>query len=160
MNINDAFPSKYIRASDLNGAPMVLTMSGCQEEVVDTQSGKKKPILYFQENDISPLALNKTNAGMIAAIYGPETQGWMGHQIELFPSMTEFQGQPTSCIRVRQPQQLQQPQQPTQPTQPVPPRPEPIVNPQPYNTAPATAAQAPLGPTPPPIGTPAPLVDT
>jgi hypothetical protein len=128
MNINDAFSSDYIKHGDLRGQPHVLTMS--RIEIKEFDDGDK-PCLHFS-NSKKPLLLNKTNSNIIADIFGPETNGWMGQQIELYPAKTEFKGQMTDCIRVRavmRGSDLSQPQQPA-PSPAIAPDPEPAGEPE------------------------------
>ena len=39
MNINDAYPSKYIKEADLQGKPRVLTVARVSVESLDQSSG-------------------------------------------------------------------------------------------------------------------------
>jgi hypothetical protein len=98
MNINGVFPSKYLKAAELNGRSYKLTISAFSIE--DAGDGERKPVIHFQGAE-KGLMLNKTNAFEIAAAYGEETDAWMGRQIEVFPSTTQYQGRVTPCIRVR-----------------------------------------------------------
>lgn len=99
-NINDAFPSKYLRASDLKGQQPVVTMSAVKFEAVG-QSRDMKAVLYFEGKD-KGVVLNKTNANKITEIVGSAlTEDWRGHQIRLYPSVTTFQGEEVECIRVK-----------------------------------------------------------
>ena len=108
MNINGAFPSDYLQASDLQGRPVTVTMGRVEMGKVGDDH---KPILHFQGTD-KTLVLNKTNANSIATVYGDETDNWFGQQIEVYPSETDFQGRRVPCIRIRGPQrQMAQPQQ-------------------------------------------------
>ena len=97
MNTNDMFPSNYIKASDMQGQARRLIMDHVESEEIGEDI---KPILYFQGAK-KGLVLNKTNANLIASTYGPETDGWTGKEIELFPTQTEFKGQTVDCLRVR-----------------------------------------------------------
>ena len=99
MNINSAFPSKYLRAVDLAGQDRTLVMRGVKMEAPG-DDGDEKPVLYFEGEDRG-LVLNKTNANTIVGLYGAETKKWAGKGITLFPSQTEFQGKSVACIRVR-----------------------------------------------------------
>ena len=98
MNINDAFPSKYISAGDLHDQPVTVTISRCVFEKM--RDGKTVPVIYFQGTERG-LALNKTNGMSVASLHGPETNGWTGKKIQLYPTMTEWQGKPTTCIRIQ-----------------------------------------------------------
>ena len=103
MNINDQFPSKWLKASDLQGDTPV-TMSHITTETV---SDDQLPVLYFQGAQ-KGLVLNKTNANSISSVYGPETDGWMGKQMVLVSAWTDYQGQRVACIRLNPPQQQMQ----------------------------------------------------
>ena len=79
MNIHDLFPSKYIKASDLNGQDLDLVI---EEVVLETVGGEELPIVYF-EGAQKILVLKPTNGRTIASIYGPETDNWIGQSITL-----------------------------------------------------------------------------
>jgi hypothetical protein len=108
MKMSDAFPSNYLRAADLNGSTVAVTIATVKMEDI---GGDHKPVVYFSGKE-KGLVLNKTNGQMIAYQYGDETDNWTGAQIELYPTMTSFQGKPVEAIRVnvRPPQQRQAPQ--------------------------------------------------
>lgn len=96
MNINSAFPSTYLKADDLQGKRVAVTMDRVQMEDV---GGDHKPVLYFVGKDRG-LVLNKTNASIIAEMYGAETDNWLGKKITLYPARVEFQGRIVTAIRV------------------------------------------------------------
>lgn len=102
MNINEAFPSKYIRAMDLKGRVANVKIRDVVYEEVG--SGDSKPVIYFEGKE-KGLILNKTNGMSIAAEYGPETDGWIGATIELFSMKVPFNGQQVDSIRMRFPRQ-------------------------------------------------------
>ena len=47
------------------------------------------------------LVLNKTNAAAIAKTHGDDSDEWIGQAIELYPAVTQFNGNTVDCIRVR-----------------------------------------------------------
>ncbi len=100
MNIDVAFPSKWVRAIDLKGRDVTVTIARCLEEEV-AREGSTQPVLYFHGAE-KGLVLNKTNANTIADGLGPETDSWIGAQITLYPTKTDFQGKRVDCIRVRE----------------------------------------------------------
>lgn len=100
MNINDAFPSNYLRASDLQGRTVTVTISGC--EMTTFQDGSSKPALSFQNKD-KGMVLNKTNSQMIADSYGPDTDTWIGKPIELFSMRVQGPNGMTDGLRVKIP---------------------------------------------------------
>ena len=63
MNINDAFPSKYLKASDLQGRNHSVTIANVVTE--DIGKGEEKLIIYFQGHK-KGMVLNKTNANNLA----------------------------------------------------------------------------------------------
>ncbi len=97
--VTEAFPSKYLKASDLKGRTVKVKI----DKVVFEEIGQKKdskPIVYFAGTD-KGLVLNKTNATEIAAVHGDEMDAWSGKEIELFSQMVPFQSQNVAAIRVR-----------------------------------------------------------
>ncbi len=123
VNINDLYPSKYLKASDLHDKTVVVTIARVVTEIVDTRKNEQKPIVYFTTASGKPvdrgLVLNKTNANQIAFLFGPDTDEWIGKTIEMFPARVEFQGKMVEAIRVRPVSARAKPQQRQQPTGPV-----------------------------------------
>ena len=97
MDINAAFPSNYLKAADLQGRSIPVTISRVD---VETVGDDRKPIVYFQGKE-KGLVLNKTNATTIAMLYGQETDNWSGAAIKIFPTQVDFQGRQVAAIRVR-----------------------------------------------------------
>jgi hypothetical protein len=99
VNIEEAFPSKYLKAADLQGQSVVAKMATVrQEKVGDDQ----KIILYFVGKE-KGVVLNKTNKNTIVGLYGTETDEWTGQPIEMFAALVDFQGKQTEAIRFRAP---------------------------------------------------------
>ena len=100
MNINQAFPSKYLKASDLNDQTVNVVIADIKIEQVG-QDRDTKPVAYFK-GKTKGLVLNKTNSRKIASIAGsPETDDWVGVEVAIFPTETEFAGESVECIRVK-----------------------------------------------------------
>ena len=97
MNIDSAFPSTYLKASDLGGKTPRVVMSHIKMEDL---GGDHKPVLYFKGHE-KGLVLNRTNSNNIAATYGTETDNWPGKEIWLYQTMVDFQGRSVDAIRVR-----------------------------------------------------------
>lgn len=96
MKMSDAFPSKYLKCSDLQGRTVTATISHTEMESVGDDN---KPVLYFKGKE-KGLVLNKTNAGVIADMYGDDSDGWQGKGISLRPTRVDFQGKRVDAIRV------------------------------------------------------------
>lgn len=104
MNVNDAFPSKTLKAADLGNNLITVTISHVDVEAMGRgKDAETKPVVYFA-GKTKGLVLNKTNAKRIVEITGsPDTDHWKGHQITLYATETEFQGETVDCIRVKPP---------------------------------------------------------
>ncbi len=99
MNINDVFPSKYLKAADLQGHEPTVIISRCEVEAIGDQ---RKLVLYFQGKE-KGMICNRTNADRIAFLYSPDTDGWIGKPIILFTDMVSFQGKTMQALRVKPP---------------------------------------------------------
>jgi hypothetical protein len=99
-NINDAFPSNYLKASDLAGQQPIVTIDRVEFEAVGREK-EMKPILYFAGKE-KGVVLNKTNAKNIANLVGSfETGDWAGFKIRLYSTHVEFQGETVEAIRIK-----------------------------------------------------------
>ena len=99
MKISAAFPGQYIKAADLQDKAVRVQMDRIAIEDI---GGDQKPVLYFVGKE-KGMVLNKTNANNISHAYGDDTDNWAGQEIELFPTMVDFQGRSVEAIRVRMP---------------------------------------------------------
>ena len=118
---DEVFPSKYLKASDLNGKPVTVTIESATLETLKTLEGKEqtKTVLYFKGAK-KALPLNATNWDAVAAATGEDdTDRWPGHAIEIYPTTTTMQGKTVDCIRIRPPAQRELPK--AKPPAPKPP---------------------------------------
>jgi hypothetical protein len=98
------FPSRYLKAEDLEGMPVGLTIEKAVTEMLkDYNTGKMqaKTVVYFEETDKILVLSSKTNWTSIEEIAGPDSDDWAGAKIELYPTETEVKGKMTPCIRIR-----------------------------------------------------------
>jgi hypothetical protein len=103
MNINDAFPSKYIKSDDLQGEQIPVTMERVEMELVGMgRDQEHKAILYFKGRK-KGLVLNATNKNIIKEKYGPDTDLWGGGKLILYTTETSFQGKIMMGLRVKHP---------------------------------------------------------
>jgi hypothetical protein len=89
MNINEAFPSKYLKASDLQGGTVTVKIDRVEMEMMGDD---RKMVVYFQGKQ-KGLVTNKTNANNIAALYGDDTDDWTRSEIMLVRGDGGFPGQ-------------------------------------------------------------------
>lgn len=101
MQIDQAFPSKYISAKDLNGRPVQLTIKNVAVELVGQgEDQDSRPVMYFTETQ-KGFVLNRTNANMISEDLGGETNNWAGQKLELFPARVPFGAKIVDAVRVK-----------------------------------------------------------
>jgi hypothetical protein len=107
----DAFPSKYLKATDLGDGPTVVTIKLAELERIKGFDGKEQPkvVCYFAKK-YKPLILNRTNFDAITDIADSgETDDWVGTRIELYATPVTFNGKTADSIRVRKPGAEQKP---------------------------------------------------
>lgn len=154
MDIFNAFPSKFLKAADLQGQRVVVYIKSVEMEDLGDD---RRPVIYFHKKD-KGLVLNKTNATEIADRYGPQTEGWINQPIELYAARVEFQGKKMEGLRVNAFIQPQQPQQPAAPAHYQPhPQTQAPQPPQMPHYAPPPPQMHPANPPPPPADHQAPI---
>lgn len=99
MKLNEVFPSKYVKAEDLQGREVPVVISNV---IMEKLGDDTKLVLHFQ-NRSKGMVCNKTNAGRIAYMYGDDTDSWIGKEIILASEFVEFQGKTVKGLRVRPP---------------------------------------------------------
>lgn len=103
MKFSEMYPSKYLKAADLNGnaVKVIIERIELQDVVGQGKEQDYKYVLFFQGKQ-KGLVLNKTNARAITDAY-EDTEAWPGKELEVYPDRTSFQGNMVDCIRVRIP---------------------------------------------------------
>jgi hypothetical protein len=95
--IDQLYPSRFLRAADLDGKPLRVTIASLKRDDV---GGEQKVVLSFTDGS-KDLILNKTNARAIAKALGDETGAWAGKAIVLVPTQVDFRGDMVDANRVR-----------------------------------------------------------
>lgn len=107
INMNEAFPSKWLKADDIDRETIVTIANVTMETIGDDE---RKPVVWFAGYD-KGMVLNKTNANNVSGCYGPDTDAWVGKPMALTTAMVDFQGRSTRALRLypppRQPGQMQ-----------------------------------------------------
>lgn len=100
MDFDNLFPSRFLKATDLEGSEKPMTISGVSiEDLVD---GTRKPAISFQETD-RLLVLNKTNGLALATGFGKNTDQWIGKRVILFSTPVSFQNKLVDALRIKIP---------------------------------------------------------
>ncbi len=120
MKLAELYPSKWLKAADLEGQQRLVTIEAVKLETVE--DGKPpKPVIALR-GLTQGLVLNKVNATTLAGFLGDDTDHWPGQRIVIFPTQATFKAELVDCIRVRQPKPQPAPAAPRPPA-PVPQRP-------------------------------------
>jgi len=132
VNINSAFPSDYLRATDIPaGRRVTVTIQGVSiVKIGDDQ----RPVVHFHGKQ-KGLVLNKTNANMIIEIAkSDETDDWIGMSFCLYSTKVDFQGRRVDALRIDYPAGHANGQQRAVPR--MPPAPPPALPPEAYDPDP------------------------
>jgi hypothetical protein len=105
MDVDLMFPSRFIKAADLQGHEVTLTIEGSNLDELEGDGGKKTKGIVSFVGKKKKWVLNRTNAMCLKAMWGRETEKWNGHKVTLYP--TTFNDEP--CIRVKGSPELEKP---------------------------------------------------
>ncbi len=101
-NLNDLFPSKWLKAFDLQGSEPVVKIARVELAAMGN-TRELKPVVFFQ-GKTKGLRLNKTMALFIAALAGSEeTDRWIGLTVQLYGTTATFGDQTYPVVRVKAP---------------------------------------------------------
>lgn len=103
MKKSDVFPSRFLKASDLNGDPITLTIASAGYETLKNYKGndEQKLVIGFLKTK-KHLVVNVTNWDAIVDATGQaDSDDWIGHKIEVYPSEAQVGAEMKPCIRVR-----------------------------------------------------------
>jgi hypothetical protein len=104
MRRNDVFPSKYLKAEDIKGREVKVTINYVEMEEMPDGKKTEKPVVYFKGKE-KGVVLNSGNWDILEDAFG-DSDDWPGKQITLYTERTRKpDGTPTDGIRVRVPPQ-------------------------------------------------------
>lgn len=104
MKKAEAFPSRFISSGDITDPVMVTIESLVKEEITGEKGPEEVIVMYFRDKK-KGFILKPTNWNTIEAVYGDDSDLWLGKQIILYfdPNIT-FGRKRTGGIRVRMPE--------------------------------------------------------
>lgn len=111
MKFSDMYHSDRIYAADFKGREVTLTFKKIVMEVLGkgSPSEEELPVWYFDETE-KRMPANKTNGVCARALFGDESDDWIGHRITLFPTKdTSGLSDDGLCIRVKGSPELERP---------------------------------------------------
>jgi len=95
------FDRDYIGTWDLMGKDVTKTIARVEaKKLRNKNAANTKPVIFFK-GAAKGFALNKTNGKTIAAMYGTNTDEWIGKAITIYATTTTFGSDTVECIRVR-----------------------------------------------------------
>lgn len=101
MNAALLTPSKFIKAAEFSGRDVTLTIKSIviEELEKDNKTKERKGIVYFEKTP-KGWVLNATNVKCLIALWGQETDAWVGKRVTLYPEANDM-SETGVAIRVR-----------------------------------------------------------
>jgi hypothetical protein len=97
MELASIFPSRFLKASDLQGKEHRMKIQSAKPERLGDQT---KVVLTFV-NRSKEMVANKTNCGTIAEAFGTDIDDWAGGEIIIFAATVSGPNGLTQGIRCR-----------------------------------------------------------
>ena len=98
--LSELYPSKWLKAVDLNGADMCVGIHGLGKKEVG-QDQEERVVIEWIDKDVKPMILNKENATTIGKLYGEDTSKWRAREVLLYETTVSAFGKTHNVIRVR-----------------------------------------------------------
>ena len=104
MKRDDVFPSKYLKAADLNGRPVTVTIKGAPYETLKNPEGKEqgKTVLYFVRGK-KGAALKYRELGQRRRDLRRRHRRLAGPPDRIYSTVTQMGPKTVPCIRIRRP---------------------------------------------------------
>lgn len=103
LTFDQLFPGRFIKAGEMHGKDVTLTIKTVYRDMLEGNDGieKAQAIISLVETP-REWALNKTNALRLRAMFGDDTDAWVGRRVTLFPE-PDSSGMSDSgfCLRVK-----------------------------------------------------------
>ncbi len=100
MKAIELAPPAHLAAEDLTGDTLVTIESAFMTKVGEKR--EDKGAVKFKEFSRA-MVINRTNVKRLIDLLGGETDAWVGKQITIYPSETDFAGKTVPCLRVKVP---------------------------------------------------------
>ena len=98
--ISESFSGKWLNATDVPRQGLRTTIVEITEEDIGQGQDKKTKLVLWLKGQEKGLVLNKTNGGILAELYGDETDLWNGKRVVIKTQKVEYQGRRVDGIRV------------------------------------------------------------
>lgn len=111
------FDDRFVGSWDIEGKDATITIAAVKAEKLRKRDGDgtDTKLSISVRGSEKGFIVNKTNARIIAGLYGNDTDAWIGQQITLYATDVSAFGGVHRCIRVRDRRPAGRPAQPQQP---------------------------------------------
>lgn len=104
-DFRELLDKKYMGAWDLGGEDRVATIVRVTKPhaIIGAGGSTNKKSIMFIEEFHKGIVMNPTNMNVVAKMYGTKVRNWLGKQVTLYKSKTDFGTQKgIDCIRIRE----------------------------------------------------------
>lgn len=102
LTYDQLFPGRFIKAGEMDGKSVTLTIADVYLDHIEGEDGREKPqaVVAFRETK-REWALNRTNGICLRALFGDQTDDWVGRRVTLYPERdTSGLSDSGVCLRV------------------------------------------------------------
>jgi predicted YcjX-like family ATPase len=85
QDFDELYPGRFIKAGDLKGRDVTLTIAKVVVEELEGSKKQTKGVVSFKESP-RELVLNRTNGECIKALFGRKLAEWIGKRITIYPA--------------------------------------------------------------------------
>lgn len=102
MHYRSLVPGEYLAAVELEGKEPTLTIASIKKVQLEQEDGKVKErgVIMFTETTRG-LVVNRTNVELLAAMFGPSVEAWIGKRVTLKAEAVRLGPASTVGIRVK-----------------------------------------------------------
>jgi hypothetical protein len=103
MKRDEVFKSNFLKAADLKGRKLPVTIESVEVETIGSGKDEKdKPVMRFRGKDLG-LVLNMVNWDTLQDLFSSDdSDDWVGKKILLVPAKTSFGNKRVDCIRIEE----------------------------------------------------------
>ena len=102
MDYEALFPGRFLKAAEFKGREVTKTISAVEivELPQDDGGERARGVVSFSDTP-KQWVLNRTNAVCLAAMFGRDTDGWIGKRVCLHPAEARFGRERVLAVRVK-----------------------------------------------------------
>jgi hypothetical protein len=104
IDFSQLYPGRFVKAGDLKGRDVTMQISDVAMEELEGDDGKRAKAIISFAGAKKQLVLNRTNGLCLRAMFGRETDAWLGRRVTLYPAPNPDSARGFGdeiCIRVR-----------------------------------------------------------